>query len=177
MSDYCTRRDFIKQVGLTAGMLAANSVISRNVLADKKEKPLFCFVQITDTHLHVPENPAYSKVNEKFKHVIEIINTEKTFPMPDFVIHTGDIIHGGKLEYLLPECKMAHDILSELKCPYYPLVGNHENMGREGDPVYQGPYEQVFGRDRVNYHFIYKGILFVCLNNSNTYGANNKVAQ
>ena len=134
-------------------------------------KPLFSFVQLTDMHLNRPGDfGGYEKTTPKVKHVIDVINEEKNFPMPDFVILTGDTIHGGKLECLLPQCKFAKEMLSTLRCPYYTVIGNHEVVQREGDPDYQGPYEQVFGKDRVNYDFTHKGFHFVCLNNSNGHG-------
>lgn len=168
------RRDFIKRAAFAAGGLASTAMIERDVCAVEKQKdsPLFTFVQLNDTHINIPDNQTYKyeKANQKFKYLVKTINKEQNFPLPDFVILTGDIIHGTKIKNLLPECEMARDLLSTLRCPYYTLVGNHENIQREGVPKFQGAYEKVFGKDRVNYHFQHKGILFVCLNNSNGCG-------
>jgi len=176
------RRSFLKSALLA---LTGSSIIrlarGANVIpgADRKNGALFSFVQINDLHIDMPDGtpPAYEKANEKARHVIETINAERKFKLPDFVILPGDIIHGETLESLLPECALAKKMLSELRCPYYTLVGNHEVIQREGDPRFQGPYEKVFGANRVNYHFTHKGILFICVNNSGAKGQGNKVSK
>ena len=162
------RRHFVKQAVYSAAGFCAINTITR---CGSKGKPLFTFVQLNDTHIHVPENKAYEKDSQKLEYVLDSINNETLFPLPDFVILVGDIIHGGKLEYLLPECQLAKKMLSKLKCPYYPVIGNHEVIQREGMPEFQNPYESVFGKDRVYYSFIHKGVLFICLNNSNGLGS------
>ena len=146
---------------------------------EKKADALFSFVQVNDTHIHMPDrkSPPYEKDNEKLRHLIDTINKQEKFKLPDFVMLVGDIIHGERLEWLLPECRLAKQMLDDLQCPYYTLVGNHEVKQREGDSRFQGPYEQVFGVNRVNYHFVHKGILFICLNNSGARGHGDRVSE
>ena len=137
---------------------------------------LFSFVQLNDTHVNLPDQTGYEKSNEKLQRIIESIRTQEHFATPDFVLLVGDIIHGGSLDNLLPECKLARQMLSKLGCPYYPVLGNHEVMQQEGSPEYESPYKQVFGADRVNYFFVHKGILFVCINNSGSRGNGDTVS-
>ena len=146
---------------------------------EKKGNALFSFVQVNDTHIHMPDrkSPPYEKDNEKLRHLIDTINKQEKFKLPDFVMLVGDIIHGESLEWFLPECRLAKQMLDALQCPYYTLIGNHEVKQQEGDPQFQGPYEQVFGANRVNYHFVHKGILFVCLNNSGARGYGDRVSE
>ncbi len=152
--------------------------VSQNRREKPISKPLFTFVQLNDTHIASPENKVgnYEKANEKARDVVDSICREARFPLPDFVILSGDIIHGASKEILLTDCKFAGKLLAPLRCPWYPLVGNHEVVQQEGDPDYQGPYEEVFGSDRVNYYFMHKGILFICLNNSGGRGGGDAVA-
>lgn len=90
--------------------------------------------------------------------------------MPDFVILAGDIIQGTKLKFLQPECELAKEILHELKCPYYTVVGNHENLNTEANPRFLNAYKRTFGWNRVNYSFVHKGFHFILFDNSNGLG-------
>ena len=60
-------------------------------------EPLFRFLQIADTHVY--EGPPHATnhcalANEKMKWVVETVARGKHFPVPDFVIHSGDMIDG-----------------------------------------------------------------------------------
>ncbi len=85
---------------------------------------------------------------------------------PDFVLFGGDMVHGAKLESLDAELPAFKSLAARLSCKTFPSVGNHENMSAEADPVYEGIYWNTYGRDRAQYTFEHKGILFVVLNNS-----------
>jgi 3',5'-cyclic AMP phosphodiesterase CpdA len=139
------------------------------------QRPLFTFVQLNDTHI-LAAGKGYWLANEKARDVIEIINREARFPLPDFVILPGDIIHGGSKDKLLPDCEFAKKLLAPLRCCWYPIIGNHEVVQQEGDPAFQEAYEKIFGAGHVNYHFLHKGILFICLNNSGGRGGGDAVA-
>lgn len=132
---------------------------------------LFSFVQINDIHLNIPENKGYPNTEEKLRSVIYTINSEKKFPLPDFVIMVGDIIQGTKLKFLQPECEFAKEILDELKCPYYTVAGNHEALNTEGNPRFLNAYKRTFGHNRVNYSFVHKGFHFILFDNSNGLGS------
>ena len=142
-------------------------------LKKRHEKPLFRFLQINDTHVFDgPPHPVNhcALANEKMKWVVETINSERLFPYPDFVIHAGDMIdgepqnEGSKL--LAPDFQVFKKLIEPLRCPFYPCMGNHENMQREGDETFEAPYRYAFGKERVQYTFEKRGLLFVVINNS-----------
>lgn len=166
-----TRRDVVKNAAIAIGGITPASLGNIPIIIENQEKPLFTFVQLNDTHLRAPERPGgYEKSLEKLEHVIDTINREKRFPLPGFVIVTGDMIDGEDLRYLRPELEIAKGLLARLRCPYHTVVGNHENIQQEGSPVHEAAYEKVFGKDKINYYFTRRGYLFVCLNNSNACG-------
>ena len=138
-------------------------------------KKLFSFVQINDTHLVLPGNKGYPKVEEKLRSVISSINSEENFALPEFVLFAGDIIEGKRLNLLQPECEFAKSILDQLKCPYYTVVGNHETLNTEGNPRFLNAYIRTFGEDKIHYSFIYKGIHFILFDNSNGLGSSKDV--
>lgn len=76
------------------------------------------------------------------------------------------MVHGAKLEELNLEMPAFRNYADKLPCKSYPAVGNHENVQREADPVYEKAYWDAYGNDRTQYTFEHKGILFVVLNNS-----------
>jgi len=164
------RRKFIISSSLIAGGLAASRVLPGCVNYNKGGCDHFSFVQINDTHLNIPGNEGYPKVEEKLRSVISSINDEKKFPLPDFVLFNGDIIQGTRLKFLQPECEFSKRILDELKCPYYTVVGNHEVLNTEGNPRFLNAYKRTFGENRVYYSFIHKGFHFILFNNSNGLG-------
>ena len=93
--------------------------------------------------------------------------SRRTFGPPvDFVIGVGDLIHGGSLERLAPDLEVLRGILKPLPCPFYPVIGNHEVVQQERSAQYLQPFIDSFGRERLDYTFIFKGILVVALNNS-----------
>lgn len=140
--------------------------------ADAAQKPLFTFVQLNDMHIDatVPNN--YRLANDKMQYVVDSINAETNFPLPDFVLGVGDIIHGVTLASLQPDFNVAMPMLAKLKVPFYPVIGNHEDIQREGDPQYQAPYCAAFGDNRINYTFMAGGIQFVVLDDSGALATN-----
>ncbi len=73
--------------------------------------------QITDTHitLEVP-----SRAADLERCVGQINNLH---PLPDLVIHTGDVSHNGLPE----EYAVARTLLQQLKVPWFVLTGNKDN--------------------------------------------------
>lgn len=143
------------------------------MLAGKGDKPLFRFVQINDLHVQADDSPAqspkprtYARANEKARWLVEAINREAFAPLPDFVVGVGDLIHGGALNRLGLDLRALQGILKPLKCPFHPVVGNHEVIQQERSAEHLRPYIDAFGKDRVEYAFTFKGVLFVALNNS-----------
>jgi hypothetical protein len=135
--------------------------------------PLFRFVQVNDLHVQsddsaspAPKPKNYARANEKARWVVEAINREAFLPLPDFAVGVGDLIHGGTPDRLRPDLDALRGILKPLKCPFYPVVGNHEVVQQERSAEHLRPYVDAFGANRVEYTFRFKGVLFVALNNS-----------
>ncbi|MEM7214722.1 MAG: metallophosphoesterase [Pseudomonadota bacterium] len=76
--------------------------------------------QISDTHIALDAEDAEKRIWD-FEAVIADINLLD--PLPDLIVHTGDIVHNG----LPDEYAKAVDILSEAKVPVYAIVGNKDN--------------------------------------------------
>lgn len=135
------------------------------------EEPLFRFVQLNDLHVQssdstLPQVGGYKEANDRARWVVKAINDEKFCPLPDFVVGIGDMIHGEKLERLTPDMKTFQEIIGPLRCPFYPMVGNHEVIQQERSPQHLKAYVDAFGKDRVEYTFEHGGIRFIALNNS-----------
>ena len=137
---------------------------SKPAPAPKGDAPLFRFMQINDTHVHAGRG-AYSKVNDKFRWLVEAADSSAYFPRPDFLIGVGDLIEGGTLEDLAPDTRLLLEMLKPLHVPLYPVMGNHEVVQREGDPKFEQAYREAFGNERVNYTFMHGGVMFIALNN------------
>ena len=78
----------------------------------------------------------------------------------------GDLIHGEGLDRLEPDFTALQRLLQPLRCPFYPVVGNHEVVQQERSATHLQPYRAAFGENRSEYTFTHGGILFVALNNS-----------
>jgi len=141
--------------------------------ATATDKPLFSFVQMTDTHCltttissgRPPENPFSKIAHLKANHWKDLANSfpilEQTVKYinneikPDFLIHTGDITENGDLDDL----RRSRTILGKLKCPYYACQGDHDVRKTGG--VYN--YVKVFKKrclsfDVNEWHFVMMGI-------------------
>ncbi|MBN1912508.1 MAG: metallophosphoesterase [Pirellulales bacterium] len=158
-----SRRRFIQGTMATA---AALSCSGRAMSAPSNEKPLLRFMQWNDTHVQAKEPNAYRRANARLEHVINALGKPDGYPMPDFIVGVGDLVHGGSLENLAPDLTRFKAITAKLKCPFYPVVGNHENVQREGDATYEAPFRQAFKIEKTNFTFKKGGLLFVMLNNS-----------
>jgi hypothetical protein len=171
----CSRRHFLRAVaaGATASLAgcAFNGPDGRALAA---KRPLLRFVQLNDPHVSATPAKTYALANEKLDYLIEAINAGTHCPVPDFVISVGDLVHGGSLASLAPDFAVLMPKLAKLKCPFYPAVGNHENVQREGDAEYEAAYVAAFGADRLNYTFRAGGIQFVVANNSGAPASNQK---
>ncbi len=78
--------------------------------------------QISDTHITVPGGSGKnSEVKLRaLERCVEDINSLD--PLPDAVIHTGDLSHNGTLD----ELKLVKGHLENLKVPYYVTPGNRD---------------------------------------------------
>ena len=75
--------------------------------------------QISDTHIALDTPDADRRIQD-FARTIADINTLD--PLPDVIVHTGDIVHNGRLE----EYAQAAAILSHARAPVYVLAGNKD---------------------------------------------------
>jgi outer membrane protein assembly factor BamB/predicted MPP superfamily phosphohydrolase len=105
----------------------------------------FRFAFISDTHIGSPDG----KAEEDLRRTVADINQMTDI---DFVVITGDITELGTDA----EIKLAKQILSELKKPYYIIPGNHDSGWSESGGVTFG---KVFGNDR--FVFEHNGIVFM----------------
>ena len=76
--------------------------------------------QISDTHLTL-DTPDADRRSDDLRRTVANINALD--PMPDVIVHTGDIVHNG----LTGEYERAAELLSEARPPIYVIVGNKDN--------------------------------------------------
>ena len=78
--------------------------------------------QISDTHITVPG--ASGKNSEIKLRALEncVENINSLNPLPDAVIHTGDLSHNGTLD----ELELVKSYLKKLKAPYFVTPGNRD---------------------------------------------------
>lgn len=78
---------------------------------------------ISDSHVTRPGHLAYdvAPVGDLLAQVVEHINAFS--PKVDLVVHTGDVTFSGRRD----EAEEARRLLSQLRCPYFLIPGNHDN--------------------------------------------------
>jgi 3',5'-cyclic AMP phosphodiesterase CpdA len=81
---------------------------------------------------------------------------------PDFVIHTGDMIHGYtySLDNARRQWKRFKQQIEPLSVPFYPTPGNHDVTTKEIQPA----YTEAWGEDKLFYSFDYENSHFIILN-------------
>lgn len=86
---------------------------------------------------------------------------------PDFVMSVGDLIEGYSTDpaELDEEWKEFMGFIKPLKVPFFYVPGNHDVQ----NPLELEKYHQYVGRDY--YHFVFKNVLFLCLNSDDPYPA------
>jgi 3',5'-cyclic AMP phosphodiesterase CpdA len=78
---------------------------------------------------------------------------------PEFVICVGDLIDGyGREVELAAQWDEFDAMVGKLEMPFFYITGNHDNTGEAAKKVVNQR------RDRTYYHFLYKDVLFLCLN-------------
>jgi hypothetical protein len=84
---------------------------------------------------------------------------------PEFVMSVGDLIEGyTKDEDILDaEWKEFKGFIDELEVPFFYLPGNHDITNK----VMEDKWKDLFGV--TYYHFVYKDVLFLCLNSEDSY--------
>jgi predicted MPP superfamily phosphohydrolase len=123
--NHLTRRRFLHAAGGVAAAGLLGPAFGR-CDATAAEKPRLRFVQWNDTHVdsHTPSD--YRLANEKMKYLVDSLNAATYFPRPDFVVGVGDLITGEALSKLASDFALLNTMLAGLKCPFYPVMGNHE---------------------------------------------------
>ena len=79
---------------------------------------------------------------------------------PEFVMSVGDFIEGYTRDTvrLNQEWKEFNGFISQLEAPFFYVPGNHDITNE----VMEEKWEEMFGV--FYYHFVYKDVLFLCLN-------------
>ncbi|MEN6537353.1 MAG: metallophosphoesterase, partial [Bryobacteraceae bacterium] len=145
--------------------------LARTAFGAAAPEPLFRFLQVNDLHFKGSTVVnSYAGANRRAEWLFERISKQDFFPRLDFVVVVGDLVHGESLEGLREELPVVREKLDALGIPFYTALGNHENVQREGDEVYEQPYRDTFGSDRVQYSFVRHGIEFIVVNNSGSAG-------
>ena len=103
----------------------------------------FKYAFVSDTHI------GSANADEDLRRTVADINSQ---PDLEFTIITGDITEMGTNE----ELKLAKDIFSQLKKPYYIIPGNHDTGWSESGGV---SFIKEFGYDK--FTFDYKGYRFI----------------
>ena len=76
--------------------------------------------QITDTHIALDSPDADQRLRD-FSRVVDDIN--RLDPAPDVIVHTGDIVHNGRLD----EYAEAAAILATVRAPVCVMAGNKDD--------------------------------------------------
>lgn len=124
----------------------------------------FSFVQISDSHVRIPEADWHRRVVQ----TLAAIQSEQ--PTTPFVIHTGDLVDDPTQE----SAEAFHQVFSDVKQPLYVVPGNHDVwndavMG-EGAPWWtrattsadENQFRAWFGP--TSYSFIHNDCAFVAFN-------------
>jgi predicted phosphodiesterase len=92
---------------------------------------------------------------------------------PDLVMSVGDMIEGYSTDpaEIGREWDEYSGFISRLKMPFFYVPGNHDVQ----NPVELAEYHKRFGKDY--YHFVYKNVLFLCINSDDPFPAKISVKQ
>lgn len=79
---------------------------------------------------------------------------------PEFVMSVGDLISGYTEDtaVIAAEWKEFNGFIGNLQMPFFYVPGNHDYI----NPVMAAEWKKRYGKDY--YHFVYKDVLFLCLN-------------
>ena len=86
---------------------------------------------------------------------------------PAFVVSVGDLINGytKDLEKIINEWEEFNSLVKKLEMPFFYVAANHDYTNE----VMENEWFKRFGSDY--YHFLYKNVLFICLNSEHGYTA------
>ena len=86
---------------------------------------------------------------------------------PAFVVSVGDLINGytKDLNKIDQEWSEFNSFVKKLEMPFFYVAGNHDYTNE----VMENEWFKRYGTDY--YHFLYKNVLFICLNSEHGYTA------
>jgi 3',5'-cyclic AMP phosphodiesterase CpdA len=91
---------------------------------------------------------------------------------PEFVVSVGDLIDGNTedAEVLTKQWDQFDAIVDKLEMPFFYLAGNHD--------LTNGTMQDLWTRrlGRTYYHFIYRDVLFLCLNTQDPPGTKGSIS-
>lgn len=92
---------------------------------------------------------------------------------PEFVVSVGDLIEGGKKkpEQLQAEWKEFDGFVQQLQMPFFYVPGNHDVGAAETTKVWKDKLGRTY------YHFLYREVLFLMLNNDDPPGSNGHIGK
>lgn len=92
---------------------------------------------------------------------------------PEFVLSVGDLIEGGKKkpEQLLAEWKEFDGFVQKLNMPFFYVPGNHDVAVPESAQVWKDKLGRTY------YHFLYRNVLFLMLNNDDPPGSGGNIGK
>ncbi|MGL4555388.1 MAG: metallophosphoesterase [Gemmataceae bacterium] len=87
---------------------------------------------------------------------------------PEFVVSVGDLIEGGRKPKpkLEAEWQEFDGYVNQLTMPFFYVPGNHDVGVKDSDALWRERYGRRW------FHFVYKGVLFLCLNSDDGSGGN-----
>jgi hypothetical protein len=97
-----------------------------------------------------------------FSKAVELLNLMQ----PEFVLSVGDLIEGGSnIKKIEDEWKEVEGFTTRLQMPFFYVPGNHD----AGTKTSSEHWQSKFGRRY--YHFVYRDVLFLCLNTEDPPGS------
>jgi predicted phosphodiesterase len=146
--------------GLTAARELSTSLIPAPGLLGDDVPPrdyLFAFAAIGDSHIEPAGSVdfCYLKASHKSRHLLEtyVADINSHIPPVDLAIHLGDITEfGTPMEFA-----MAKEILDDLDCPLYSVLGNHDDFQNDGKQAWRefaGMESTSYSFDFMNAHFV-----------------------
>jgi hypothetical protein len=98
-----------------------------------------------------------------FSRAVERVNLLQ----PEFVLSVGDLVEGGtKTEpQIAAEWQEFDGYAKRFQMPFFYVPGNHDTGNAANDKYWAGRYGRRY------YHFVYKDVLFLCLNTDDPPGS------
>ncbi len=81
---------------------------------------------------------------------------------PEFIVSVGDLVEGGGISYedYDRQWKEFQNFTSQLTMPFFYVPGNHDASHNRGVVKWQDKFDKLY------HSFVYKDVLFLCLNSN-----------